>query len=135
LISENQSVILFDGVCNFCNYWVNFIIKHDKQAIFKFASLQSEAGKIMSLKYKIDPSKVDSVILIENNQAYIYSDAAIKIAYQLNSFKWIYFLGKMTPRIIRDFIYKFVAKNRYNWFGKKSSYMIPTPELKNRFLN
>jgi predicted DCC family thiol-disulfide oxidoreductase YuxK len=135
LISENQSVILFDGVCNFCNYWVNFIIKHDKQAIFKFASLQSEAGKIMSLKYKIDPSKVDSVILIENNQAYIYSDAAIKIAYQLNSFKWIYFLGKMTPRIIRDFIYKFVAKNRYNWFGKKSSCMIPTPELKNRFLN
>lgn len=89
----------------------------------------------MSLKYKIDPSKVDSVILIENNQAYIYSDAAIKIAYQLNSFKWIYFLGKMTPRIIRDFIYKFVAKNRYNWFGKKSSCMIPTPELKNRFLN
>ncbi len=135
MISENQSVILFDGVCNFCNYWVNFIIKHDKQAIFKFASLQSEAGKIMSLKYKIDPSKVDSVILIENNQAYIYSDAAIKIAYQLNSFKWIYFLGKMTPRIIRDFIYKFVAKNRYNWFGKKSSCMIPTPELKNRFLN
>ncbi len=135
MISDNQSVILFDGVCNFCNYWVNFIIKHDKQAIFKFASLQSEAGKIMSLKYKIDPSKVDSVILIENNQAYIYSDAAIKIAYQLNSFKWIYFLGKMTPRIIRDFIYKFVAKNRYNWFGKKSTCMIPSPELKNRFLN
>lgn len=135
MISENQSVILFDGVCNFCNYWVNFIIKHDKQAIFKFASLQSEAGKILSLKYKIDTSIVDSVILIENNQAYIYSDAAIKIAYQLNSFKWIYFLGKMTPRIIRDFIYKFVAKNRYNWFGKKSSCMIPTPELKNRFLN
>jgi predicted DCC family thiol-disulfide oxidoreductase YuxK len=135
LISENQTIILFDGVCNFCNYWVNFIITHDKKAIFKFASIQSETGKILLLKYKIDPTKVDSVILIESNQAYIYSDAAIRIANHLNSLKWIFYLGKITPRFFRDSVYKFVAKNRYKWFGKKSTCMIPTPELKNRFLN
>ncbi len=129
----NNPVVLFDGVCNYCNAMVNFAIRNDKKAIIKFAPLQSEAGKILKEKYRIDPG-IDSVILIDNDKVYAYSDAAIRITKYLRwPSKALYALN-IVPQFIRQPFYKWVAKNRYKWFGKKESCMIPDATIKARFL-
>lgn len=127
-------IILFDGVCNFCNYWVNFIIKHDKKGQLRFASLQGEYGQLMQAKFNLDNTKLDSVILVLNDQVYLYSDAVIGIGQQLGGLFKLALIFKIIPRPIRDSIYKFIAKNRYRWFGQRDSCMMPTQELKNKFL-
>jgi predicted DCC family thiol-disulfide oxidoreductase YuxK len=132
--TENKSIILFDGVCNLCNTLVNFIIKHDKKAYFKFASLQSDAAKEILLQYNSKKINLDSIILIENNAVYEKSTAALKISKNLTGgFKLLYALI-IIPKFIRDWVYYFIAENRYKWFGKKESCMIPSPEIKSRFL-
>jgi predicted DCC family thiol-disulfide oxidoreductase YuxK len=131
---EKAPIVLFDGVCNFCNYWVNFIIKHDKKGLLRFASLQGEYGQKIQSKFNLDSTKLDSVILVLNDQVYLYSDAVIGIGQQLGSFFKLTILFKIIPRPIRDYIYKFIAKNRYRWFGQPDCCMMPTPELKKKFL-
>ena len=132
--TKNKSIILFDGVCNLCNASVNFIIKHDKKAHFKFASLQSDAAKEILLQYNSKKINLDSIILIENNAVYEKSTAALKISKNLTGgFKLLYALI-IIPKFIRDWVYYFIAENRYKWFGKKESCMIPSPEIKSRFL-
>jgi predicted DCC family thiol-disulfide oxidoreductase YuxK len=131
---EKSPIVLFDGVCNFCNYWVNFIIKHDKKGQLRFASLQGEYGQLMQAKFNLDNTKLDSVILVLNDQVYLYSDAVIGIGQQLGGIFKLALIFKIIPRPIRDYIYKFIAKNRYRWFGQRDSCMMPTPELKNKFL-
>ena len=131
---QENPVILFDGVCNYCNAMVNFAIRNDKKAILKFAPLQSEAGKHLKEKYKIAP-EIDSVLFIEQEKVYTYSDAAIRIAKYLQwPAKALYGLV-IVPKFIRQPLYKWIAKNRYKWFGKKEECMIPTPEVKARFLD
>jgi predicted DCC family thiol-disulfide oxidoreductase YuxK len=129
------AIVLFDGVCNFCNGSVNFIIAHDPNGYFKFAPLQSYIGKELLDKSGIDTDETDSIILIEDEKAYTYSTAALRIARKLSGlWSWFYVLRAM-PRFIRDFFYKLFAKYRYRLFGKKDVCMMPTPEIKQRFLS
>lgn len=133
-MQENQ-VILFDGVCNFCNYWVNFTIKKDKKKILRFAPLQGETAKRLIADYKINHTTLSSVIFIDNGKAYTQSSAALRICKHLDN-GWKLFYGLIIiPKFIRDPIYNIIARNRYKWFGKKDTCMIPTPELKERFLD
>lgn len=130
---QEKPVILFDGVCNYCNAMVNFAIRNDKKAILKFAPLQSEAGKRLKEEYKIVPG-IDSVILIEQDKVYTYSDAAIRISKYLSWPAKILYTLIIIPKFIRQPFYKWVAKNRYKWFGKKEECMVPTHDVRARFL-
>ncbi|MGY0408740.1 MAG: thiol-disulfide oxidoreductase DCC family protein [Polaribacter sp.] len=135
-IPKNKKIILFDGICNLCNNAVLKVIKNDKKNTFLFAALQSEAGKKITKHLKIDVSKIDSIILYEPNiSSYnVKSTAALKI---MNNFSGLWVLTQLfwiLPESFRNLIYNFIAKNRYKWFGKKESCMIPTPELKAKFL-
>lgn len=124
--------MLFDGVCNFCNASVQFIIKRDRRAYFKFASLQSEfANTVVGDRTLPMP---ESVILIENGEMYERSTAALKIARRLNGLWPVFYIFILVPRPVRDAVYHIIARNRYRWFGKRESCMIPGKELKGRFL-
>jgi predicted DCC family thiol-disulfide oxidoreductase YuxK len=128
-----ESIILFDGICNLCNSGVQFIIKRDLKCHFKFASLQSETGQMLLNKYGVS-NKIDSIIVIENEKVYIKSSAALHISRYLDGY-WRYLtILKVLPPFIRDFLYDILAKNRYKWFGKKDNCMLPTLEMKKRFL-
>ena len=132
--SNENAIILFDGVCNFCNGSVNFIIERDPSAYFKFAPLQSEIGEKLISEYGINKAETDSVILIENGKAYTHSTAALRIARKLKgAWSWFYAF-RFIPRGIRDFAYKLFAKNRYRMFGKQDACMMPTPDIRARFL-
>ncbi len=132
--SVKHKIVLFDGVCNLCNGAVNHMIRLDKDDRFRFAALQEEAGKKITSEYDIDTSKVDSIILIDNGKAYVKSTAALHIALYLKHLWPLLYGALIIPRFFRDFVYDIIAKNRYKWFGKKDSCMIPTPELLNKFL-
>ncbi len=131
----DQPIILFDGVCNLCNGAVQFIIRHDKKNTFMFTSLQSETGQKLLAQYNFPPDELNSFILIENNKAYTRSTGALKVAKKLNGIFPMLYSFIIIPKILRDSIYDLVARNRYKWFGKKDECMIPTPQLKARFLN
>ncbi len=134
-MKENKKIILFDGVCNLCNGSVQFVIKRDKKDIFRYAAIQSEIGQQLITERHIDTRQVDSIILIEPGVAYFTkSDAALEIAGELGGLWKVTSIFKWIPKSIRDVIYDFVARNRYKWFGKQESCMIPTPELKAKFL-
>jgi predicted DCC family thiol-disulfide oxidoreductase YuxK len=132
---NNRPVILFDGICNLCNRAVQFVIKHDRKKIFLFAPLQSNEGQKLSQQYQLPTNNWNSFVLIENGKTYSSSTAVLKVARNLNGiFKLAYAL-MIIPKFIRDSIYKWVSNNRYKWFGKREACMIPTPELKARFLD
>ena len=131
---NDYPVILFDGDCNFCNYWVNFAIKRDNNKKLRFAPLQSEAAKNLLHQFNIDTTSLSSVILIDNGKAYTQSSAAFRICKYLDG-GWRLVYGLMIiPKFIRDFFYNIIARNRYKWFGKKEKCMMPSAELKERFL-
>jgi predicted DCC family thiol-disulfide oxidoreductase YuxK len=134
IAGSNQYIILFDGICNFCNYWVNFILDHDKQNIFKFAALQSEKGRELLDKFNLPKNDFDSFILISQNRVYNKSSATFLIAKQLNGLPKLISFFRFLPIALTDLIYDLVAKNRYKFFGKKESCRIPTNEEKNKFL-
>lgn len=129
------AIILFDGVCNYCNDWVNFVIERDDQKYFTFATLQSESGRELLEKFGVDPEHTDSVVVIKDDKAYIYSSAALNIAKGIGGIHSLAYVFILVPKFIRDGIYKWFAKNRYKWYGKKDQCMIPTPEIRSRFLN
>ncbi|ASN04928.1 thiol-disulfide oxidoreductase DCC family protein [Virgibacillus necropolis] len=128
-----NKIVLFDGVCNFCDWSVQFIIKRDPKGHYKFASLQSNIGKMIAREHHI-PSDIDSFILVDNRKCYYKSTAALRVCKKLKgTWKMVYFFI-IIPKPIRDFFYEVLAKNRYKWFGKKDSCMIPSPEMRNRFI-
>ena len=131
---KKHKIILFDGVCNLCNSSVIFAIKRDKSDVFRFAALQSEIGEQLTSKYNIDTSKTDSIILIDGEKYYEKSSAALHIAKYLSGGWPLLYSFIILPKFIRDSVYNFIAKNRYKWYGKKESCMIPTPELQAKFL-
>lgn len=133
-VSEQQNIILFDGVCNLCNGAVLFIIKRDRKRKFLFASLQSSIAK-QKLEEKNSSSELETIILLSGNSIYQRSDAALEIARQLSGLWPALYVFKIVPRFIRDAIYTWIANNRYRFFGKKDSCMIPTPDLKSRFID
>lgn len=135
-IVKDKKVILFDGVCNLCNNFVTKVIKFDKKNIFLFAAIQSKTGQEIIDYLNIDTTKTDSIILYEPGISYdIKSTAALKIMNDFGGFWKLTQIGWVFPEIFRNHIYDFIAKNRYNWFGKKDNCMIPTPALKAKFLD
>lgn len=134
-IPENKKLILFDGVCNLCNGAVQFIIEHDRKDIFRFASLQSELGRKLVEERGLDPDDIDSIMLIEPGVAYYRkSTAALEISRELSGGYSLLKNFLMLPEGFRDLIYDLIANKRYKWFGKKQECMIPSPELKAKFL-
>lgn len=134
-VPKDKKIILFDGVCNLCNSAIQFIIKQDKKDLFRFVALQSELGEKIINHIGVDSQKMDSIILYEPGVAYYYkSEAALKIASHLGSFYSLLTVFKILPTAFSNFIYDWIARNRYKWFGKKENCMIPTPELKSKFL-
>ena len=128
-----ERIVLFDGVCNFCNGAVNFIIRHDPEKRFRFAPLQSEMGQELKAKYAIDDN-VDSIIYIEDGTAYIHSTAGLRIAKAIGGIWAIAAIFLVVPRPIRDWCYKLFARNRYRLFGRRDMCMLPTPDVRERFL-
>ena len=132
---ENKSIIIFDDVCNLCNASVNFVIKNDKKEQFLFASFQSDAAKEILLHFNLKNLNGGTVILVEGQKVYEKSTAVLKIAKRLDGPFKAFYAFFIVPKIFRDWVYDFIAKNRYKWFGKRDSCMMPSPELKNRFLD
>lgn len=130
----SHGIILFDGVCGFCNSTVNFVIERAAPSYYKFAPLQSNAGKVLLGKYFTDADKINSFVLIENGAAYIKSTAALRVARQLGGFYSLLYVFIVVPHVLRDVFYDALAKNRYRLFGKKDSCALPTSELRQRFL-
>ncbi len=135
-LPTNKKIILFDGVCNFCNDAVLKIIRYDKNNQFVFASLQSDIGIKITNHLGIDTSKIDSIVLYEPNVSYdIKSSAALKIMKEFGGFWNVSQIFWALPKGFRNVVYDFIAKNRYKWFGKKESCMIPSKEVQERFLS
>ena len=128
-------MILFDGVCNLCNGAVNFVLRHDKKGIFRFASIQSEAGQRLLAAHDLDVRELNSFFLLDKGKVYQKSAAALRVA---NYFAWYWKelqILRIVPYFLRDAIYDFIATNRYKWFGKKETCWLPAPELKSLFLD
>jgi len=132
--SGMESVILFDGVCNFCNASVNFIIHHDSARRFRFAALQSDFGRQMQDRYPDLPVGLSSIVLLEGNRRYVKSEAVLRIARHLDRWSWLY-AGRWIPVAIRDWLYNLMARNRYRILGKRSTCRIPTADERRLFLH
>lgn len=129
-----ERIILFDGVCNLCTGSVQFVIKHDPEGKFKFASLQSSYGQALMAREGIPTEELSSFILVEDGRVYRRSTAALRVAKQLPGAWPLLYAFSAVPPFIRNAVYDFIAANRYRWFGKQESCMVPTPELRGKFL-
>lgn len=132
---EGKTVIFFDGVCDLCNATVQFIIRHDKQKRFHFASLQSAIGQQVLQDLPSELRNIDSILLYTNHEVYLESGAAIRIIAMLRGVWNVTQALLVIPAGIRNFFYRIIARNRYSWFGRRDECMVPTPELRSRFLN
>ncbi|MBN8578789.1 MAG: thiol-disulfide oxidoreductase DCC family protein [Cytophagales bacterium] len=128
-------VILFDGVCNLCNQSVLFIIRHDPQRKFRFASLQSEFGQQQMQARYLNTTQLNTVLLLHNGKIYQKSRAALEIVRRLNGLWPLLYLFIIVPPFIRNGVYNWIARNRYRWFGKQDACSIPTPELQSLFIS
>jgi len=134
-LPQNKKIILFDGVCNLCDATVQFVIEHDKKDAFRFVALQSELGQQILKHIGINSANIDSVILYQPGIAYYYkSAAAIEIARSLGGFFHFGTVFKLIPTEIRNRLYDYVAKNRYKWYGKKETCLVPSTQNINKFL-
>ena len=133
-LSKTNPILLFDGVCNLCNGAVQFVIKYGSKNTLRFTALQSETGQQILEHFNLPKEEIFSVILVENEQVYVRSSAALRMYKNMGGFWSLMYFFIIIPNPIRDAFYNFIAKNRYKWFGEKENCMIPTPELKSRFL-
>lgn len=127
------ALVLFDGVCNFCNSSVNFVMDRDKGRVFRFASLQSQAGQQVLAQHPLPP-ETDSIVLVEDGKAYTFSTAALRITRKLSGLWPLLYVFILVPRVLRDLVYKFIAANRYRWFGRQEACRLPSAEDRERFL-
>ncbi|MBR2649819.1 MAG: DUF393 domain-containing protein [Sediminibacterium sp.] len=134
LATYQHPIILFDGVCNLCSSSVQFVIKHDSEQKFKFASLQSDIAKSILQDFAAASTSFNSVILVEEGKVYYRSTAALRIAKQLSFPYNLLYAFIIVPPFIRNLVYDYIAKNRYQWFGKKEECWVPTEELRDRFM-
>jgi len=133
--NPQHAIILFDGVCKLCNGFVQFVIRNDNRQYFKFAALQSETGKsVLSELHPNHETLPDSVVLIENQEVYFKSEAALRILAKLKGPVKYLAYSRFIPLWIRDPVYDFIAQNRHAWFGRKNSCMVPSPDVQSRFL-
>lgn len=133
--THQHPVLLFDGVCNLCNSSVQFIIERDPQSKFQFASLQSDIGQELLDHFQANSGSLDSVVLIKHGKLYSRSSAALQVLKTLGGGWSLLYAFIIIPKPIRDFVYDWIARNRYKWFGKKDACWLPTPDLKARFLD
>lgn len=131
---NQQPIILFDGICNFCNNSVIFILKRNIKTPIYFAALQSEVGQRLLTEYELPVKEMESIVFIEQGKTYMQSTAALRICRYLRGLWPLCYGFIIVPKFIRDGIYNWIAKNRYKWFGIRQECMIPTPEMKTRFL-
>jgi predicted DCC family thiol-disulfide oxidoreductase YuxK len=129
-----QPIILFDGVCNFCNNIVKFVLKRNNKKPVYFASLQSETGRKILQQYRLPMDDMQTIVFIENGKTYTRSSAGLRICRYLRGLWPLCYGLIIVPKFIRDAVYNWIARNRHKWFGKQEECMIPTPEMKNRFL-
>ncbi|PFR93313.1 thiol-disulfide oxidoreductase DCC family protein [Priestia megaterium] len=132
---SHHPIILFGGVCNLCNQWVQFVIKRDSRALFRFASLQSDTAKNLLSQHSYEHPLLQSIILLMNGNLYTESTAILHIVHRLRGPIQLMACFRVVPTFIRNPLYRFIARNRYKWFGKQTSWMLPTPETKMRFLD
>jgi predicted DCC family thiol-disulfide oxidoreductase YuxK len=133
-VSERHPVLLFDGVCNLCNRWIQFVIERDPDAVFRFAPLQSPAAQRALDKCGYDGDSLDSVVLVDDGECYAKSDAVIRTARHLGGVYRLLGPTGIVPRRLRNWLYDFVADHRYGWFGKRDQCMMPSPDVEDRFL-
>jgi predicted DCC family thiol-disulfide oxidoreductase YuxK len=134
-VSEEKKIVLFDGVCNFCNFWVDFAMERDNSDQFRFAPLQSSQAEDQLKKFDMSPSRKESVVLISGGNVYTKSTAALRICKELKSPIKIVYPLIIVPKFIRDFAYDLIAKYRYKLFGRRESCRVPNKEEKSKFLN
>ncbi|MET0384777.1 MAG: DCC1-like thiol-disulfide oxidoreductase family protein [Polyangiales bacterium] len=132
---QPRRIVLFDGVCNFCDHAINFIIDRDSRGRFEFASLQSDVGKRLKAEVGITGSDISTLVLIEGERAYTRSSAAVRIARQLDGAWPLLYALVLVPRPLRDWAYRYFAAHRYTWFGKLDACRVPSPEVRARFLD
>lgn len=135
MASDGQHIIFFDGVCNLCQQSVQFVLAHDKKGIFSFASLQSSFAEQTLMLYGISTVEMNTFILLENNKIYTRSTAALQVIKKLGGLWFLLYVFIIVPPFIRDAVYKWIARNRYRWFGKQESCWMPREEWKSRFLS
>lgn len=131
----DHPIILFDGICNFCNSAVNFVIKRDPKSKFRFGTLQSETAHTLLSARQLSSSDLSSFVLIKDDKIYIRSTAALKVCQDLNGLWPLMYCFMIVPRFIRDGVYNWIARHRYQWFGKKDACMVPNKDVRSRFLN
>ena len=131
---DSRNIVIFDGVCNFCNGAVNFIIKRDPKGLFVFTPMQSDLAKELMDKHQIYNNGVDTFLLIKNEQCFVFSSAALEIAKGLTGFWYVFNIFKFVPAPIRDYFYKVFARNRYALFGRQQQCMVPANEVRSRFV-
>lgn len=129
-----KSVILFDGLCNYCSGIIRFIARHDKKDYYLFSATQKEAGKQLLKKHSLENIASESVILIDKDKIYIKSTAVLRVYRHLSGLIPVLYALIIVPRFVRDIIYDFIAVRRYKWFGKRISCMVPDEQLKKKFL-
>ncbi len=135
LIPKGKKVILFDGVCNVCDSFVQFVLKRDKKGVFYFASLQSEIGQQLLAKHKVAVAELSTVVLIDVGEVYTHSDVVLEVSKDLGGIFKLLYPFKVLPKKFRNFSYDWFSKNRYRFFGKKEVCMLPEPEWRSRFLD
>jgi predicted DCC family thiol-disulfide oxidoreductase YuxK len=133
-MSMQQGIVLFDGVCNLCNGWVNFLIRHDKKRVLKYGSLQSASAKALLSAHGLNPEVLNSIVFIQSGKAYSLSAAVLEICKTLGGYWRLFYIFKIIPSILRDGIYRIVAKNRYQWFGMRNHCRLPTAEERALFM-
>jgi len=129
-----DNLILFDGVCNLCTKSVQFIIRHDRQEAFKFLPIQSDLGREIYRASGLEPDDAQSFVVITSGRTFIRSDAALQIATKFGGLWRLFVVFKLLPRGLRDWLYSFIATRRYRWFGRRDSCLIPSEDLRKRFL-
>lgn len=133
-IKDLHNLILFDGVCNLCNGFVQFVVNHDRSDRFMFGALQSSAAKLLLSGKDLDPADLSTVLYLKGDRLLVRSSAALHIFKDLGGFWSLAYAFMIVPRPLRDMVYNWVARNRYRWFGKRESCMLPTPALRAKFL-
>lgn len=132
--TKYERLILFDGVCNWCNVWVNFVIAHDRHGQFKFGTLQSKLGERILHDLELSTTDYQTFLLLEGGHVYTKSTAALRVLRQLSWWWPLYYVGVLVPASLRDVVYDFVARHRYRWMGKATTCRVPTQEERDRFV-
>ena len=131
---DTRDIVIFDGVCNFCNGAVKFIIKRDPDGRFAFTPMQSDLARQLLLEHGVRNDGVDTFMLVKDGQSYVFSDAALEIARELTGFWYLFNVFRIVPSSIRNYLYKLFARHRYTLFGKRDACMVPTDAVKSRFV-